>query len=44
MCYGDPNHGKDGYYREWLESREREEPRRGVPAVDYQTEEEPDDG
>ena len=24
MCYGDINHGKDGYYREWAEQQERE--------------------
>ena len=24
MCYGDPYHGKDGYYLQWLE-RERQE-------------------
>lgn len=21
MCYGDPYHGRDGYYMEWLERR-----------------------
>lgn len=35
MCYGDINHGKDGYYRDWAErqnereSEEREYERRG---------------
>jgi len=24
MCYGDVDHGKDGYYREFLERQERE--------------------
>lgn len=24
MCYGDMGHGRDGYYREWSERRERE--------------------
>ena len=24
MCYGDPGHGRDGYYQRWLEERERE--------------------
>ena len=24
MCYGDIDHGSDGYYREWAEQRERE--------------------
>lgn len=23
MCYGDPDHGRDGYYREWLEEAAR---------------------
>jgi hypothetical protein len=21
MCYGDPGHGKDGYYQQWLEQQ-----------------------
>lgn len=21
MCYGDPDHGRDGYYRKWLEDQ-----------------------
>ena len=24
MCYGDPDYGRDGYYRQWLEEQERE--------------------
>jgi uncharacterized membrane protein YvbJ len=24
MCYGDIDHGKDGYYREWAEREERQ--------------------
>lgn len=28
MCYGDPSHGKDGYYQEYLERQEREEQER----------------
>jgi len=24
MCYGDIDHGRDGYYREWAEREERE--------------------
>jgi hypothetical protein len=24
MCYGDIDHGKDGYYQEWAERQERE--------------------
>lgn len=24
MCYGDPDHGRDGYYRKWLEDQEQE--------------------
>ena len=23
MCYGDPDHGSDGYYRQYLEQQER---------------------
>jgi hypothetical protein len=22
MCYGDPEYGRDGYYREWLQEQE----------------------
>ena len=25
MCYGDPYHGKDGYYMDWLERQQQEE-------------------
>jgi hypothetical protein len=25
MCYGDPEHGKDGYYRQYLERIEESE-------------------
>ncbi len=25
MCYGDPGHGRDGYYQRWLDEREEEE-------------------
>ena len=25
MCYGDIEHGKDGYYRDWAEEQEREQ-------------------
>ena len=24
MCYGDPGHGSDGYYQEWLETQAQE--------------------
>ena len=24
MCYGDPGHGKDGYYQEYLDRQERD--------------------
>lgn len=24
MCYGDIDHGKDGYYREWAERQEEQ--------------------
>ncbi len=26
MCYGDIDHGRDGYYREWAEGQVREQP------------------
>jgi hypothetical protein len=25
MCYGDPDHGRDGYYRQWIEQQQQEE-------------------
>jgi len=25
MCYGDPNWGTDGYYRDWLEHQREEQ-------------------
>jgi hypothetical protein len=25
MCYGDPDHGKDGYYQDWLERQYEQE-------------------
>ena len=28
MCYGDPDHGRDGYYRRWLEEGDRQEQER----------------
>ena len=28
MCYGDPYHGTDGYYLEWLRQQEKEEQKR----------------
>jgi hypothetical protein len=32
MCYGDPDHGSDGYYRRWLEEQARQaEERRQEP-------------
>lgn len=24
ICYGDPEHGSDGYYRQWMEEQQRE--------------------
>lgn len=27
MCYGDVDHGRDGYYRDWLERQSEEERR-----------------
>lgn len=26
MCYGDVDHGKDGYYRDYMDNREPDEP------------------
>ena len=28
MCYGDPGHGKDGYYEEWIRQQEEAEQRK----------------
>ena len=28
MCYGDPQHGKDGYYQEYLDAQYAEEQKR----------------
>ena len=25
MCYGDPDHGRDGYYRDYLERQQKQE-------------------
>ena len=25
LCYGDPEYGQDGYYRQWLNEQEREQ-------------------
>lgn len=27
MCYGDPGHGKDGYYQEWLDNQHERQQR-----------------
>lgn len=24
MCYGDPGHGSDGYYQNWLDEQQRQ--------------------
>ena len=35
MCYGDIDHGRDGYYREWAEREmERESEHRPEPEAD----------
>lgn len=31
MCYGDIDHGKDGYYRQWLEEHHRQSQREQEP-------------
>jgi len=28
MCYGDPDHGQDGYYRRWMEEEQQREDQR----------------
>jgi hypothetical protein len=28
MCYGDPDHGRDGYYREWQEEEQQRQDQR----------------
>ncbi len=33
MCYGDIDHGRDGYYRDWAE-RQQEEEREPPPPED----------
>jgi len=38
MCYGDIEHGTDGYYREWVEEQERQEEER--QREEYQQEQE----
>jgi hypothetical protein len=25
MCYGDPDHGTDGYYRQWIEDQQEQQ-------------------
>lgn len=35
MCYGDPDHGSDGYYREYLEEWERQAEERLQEAKEY---------
>jgi hypothetical protein len=38
MCYGDIDHGRDGYYRAWMEGME-EESRQKEEAIRQQIEE-----
>jgi len=35
MCYGDIDHGKDGYYRAWMEEQERREQERKQAEKEY---------
>lgn len=38
MCYGDVDHGRDGYYREYLEQQEQEaERQRHESGENYET-------
>lgn len=32
MCYGDIDHGKDGYYREWAERQQEDDNQEIQPA------------
>lgn len=41
MCYGDPDHGRDGYYRRFLEEQEQQAGRR---RMEQEQEREPDRG
>ena len=38
MCYGDIDHGKDGYYREWAEGVEQQEQQQEQEYVDNDVE------
>ena len=40
MCYGDPCHGKDGYYLRWQEEQMQEEDRRKQEEERYRKEQE----
>jgi hypothetical protein len=31
MCYGDPDHGRDGYYRQWIEQQRDDDRDEYVP-------------
>lgn len=35
MCYGDIDHGSDGYYREWAEQAEREQAKQEAARREY---------
>lgn len=38
MCYGDPDHGSDGYYLEYLEAQDREAERKQQQQQEQQEE------
>lgn len=43
MCYGDIGHGKDGYYRQWAEERDRQAVEEQY-AREQQAREQPEEG
>jgi hypothetical protein len=34
MCYGDIDHGKDGYYREWAERQRQEDDNQEIQQIE----------
>ena len=44
MCYGDIDHGSDGYYRQWAEQRQQDDERQQIEReLEHQAEEERND-
>lgn len=44
MCYGDIDHGRDGYYREWAERQNEEQARREADEREWERQQEGDRG